>query len=249
MKNFRKPYLSIIIAAIFLFVSCSKYDIETQNINAYHKFDSNLLNSYKENLTLFNSTLIEISNLRNGKLSNNTLDTQNEIINIINNNFNTTLEVNANFFELSLLDSEEILNTSLKNSWITEVDIVLINSLIKNIELNGFKKAVESYKSEVHLLNLSDEDFAKKNNFINTLEIINFNNPNYFKINSGNFSKQGPIWECVKATISVVASLVGFAGCATIILCALSIAAFAISFDNFMEKCVGTYLSGELFKN
>ncbi|MEE9408778.1 MAG: hypothetical protein V3V28_11965 [Polaribacter sp.] len=182
MKNFRKPYLSIIMASVFLFVSCSQYDSESQDVEIVNKFDDTILNNFKNNLSTFHNVMKEVTKIKTNKRSTNSIESQNEILGIINKNYNTNIQIEGNLLELSNLNSNEILSSSLKNGWITKKDVELTKSLIDNIELEGFDLAIKKYAEDVEKLSLSKEEFSKKNIFVNTLKFINFQNPNYFKV-------------------------------------------------------------------
>ena len=234
------------MATLFLFVSCKQYD--TPEVESINKFDDTILNHFKDNISTFHSTMKEVKEIKekwkNKTSSTNLIEVQNSIVSKINKYYKTNLEVEGNILELVNLNSDDILYSSFNNGWINKKDAELTNLLIANIELKGFDMAIKKYTEDVLKLALPNDQFSKKNIFVNTLKFINHQNPDYFKFPSqGNLQKSlGWGWGCAKATIALAGTSIGLSACATVALCILAVACFAIAADNFADKCVGAYL-------
>lgn len=92
MKNFRKPYLSVLVALVFLFVSCSEYDMLEQNevisietiVENHIKLSKELSSIYiKQNKNSLEKSLSELYNSEvefKGKLIINEFEDVDEIV-------------------------------------------------------------------------------------------------------------------------------------------------------------------------
>ena len=247
MKNFRKPYLSMVMAAIFLFVSCEQYDsVDTVKAN---KFDYELFNKNKNN-PIFDKILKEISDSKSQLKKTNTITQRNrEILNILNSNMKYKLNLPDSALELTEFNSKEILDKSLKNKWMTLEDVTLTNSFLKDFKSKGIDLAISNYEDRVLKMNLNETEFSKKNLFINTVMVLKHKKPDAFykdfETNKIVLSKSGAedegVLACIIATIALIGSVAGLAGCATVILCGISIVGFGVAFNNWMNKCVGQH--------
>lgn len=123
---------------------------------------------------------------------------------------------------------------ALGKGWMNQSDVVLTNKLIQNINLKGYDYAIDVFKNQVLNLNLSEEEFSKKNTFVNILEITRDQNPNLF---NNYLQKANSNGSCFWATIIFLAALVGAFSCVTIILCGLALAALADATYHFVQEC------------
>ena len=224
MKNFRKPYLSIIMASIFLFVSCNQYD--TLEVEVVNKFDYSAFNTFKENLNSVNNYTLEniITKInKNRDLTNGNVQLNKEILNVVNNEVGSNLSFNDEFLKLSIeYDYKVILNSSLDNEWISNKNYKFTVSFIEDLKKIGIEKAIKNYENTVLDSNLSQKEFVTNNNFINVIKSLNYSNPNLFKVDS-NLNARAGGWRCALASVALVAATLSLAACATGVACALAI--------------------------
>ena len=247
MKNFRKPYLSMVIATVFLFVSCEQYDIiERVQIN---NFDYSFFKNNKDN-PVFEEIFKELSlNLEKCNKSKSQIEKNRKILETINSKLDSKLNLPNSFLELTELKPEEIFDKSLKNNWMTIKDVDLTKSFLIDFKSKGIDLAISNYERKVLKMNLNEVEFNKKNAFINTIMFMKYMQPQTFykgfSINKELLTKttvdEEGLLACILASIVLVASVIGLAGCATVIACGLSLFAFGYSFNNWMNKCVGQH--------
>jgi hypothetical protein len=211
-----------------LLFSCSQYEIRNQVVES--TFNSELYDAFKEgNIELFfNNSISKEHSLKSSK----------EILVKINDHYGTDLHIPDNFFQLFLdknNDKDDMLKAFLKNGWMNQNDINLTNELIENINSKGYDSAIDVFKNKTLALNLSEEEFSKKNTLINLLEIVHDENPNLIEANYF-LKEQGP-WTCAWATLLFIAALAGLASCATVVLCGLAVASLAGATDYLADSC------------
>jgi len=82
-------------------------------------------------------------------------------------------------------------------------------------------------------MNPSDEEFQKKNSFINVMKLVESET-----IDSSKqlLSKSGS-WDCFFAIVGWLISIVGLLACATWILCGLALAGYLIAVRNMWKQC------------
>ena len=160
MKNFRKPYLSMFIALIVLFVSCEQYDtLEVESIN---KFDYSLYNENKNN-PILDAITKEMHESRSKYKKSSTIFQQNrEMLNIVNSKMRYKLNFSDSVLELAELNSKEILNESLKNKWMTLEDVTLTKSFLSDFKNKGVDIAISNFENRVLKMNLSKKKFNEK---------------------------------------------------------------------------------------
>jgi len=123
----RKPYLSMVMAMLVLFVSCEQYDtIEEEKVN---KFDYSLYQKYKKSL-IFDEIKMAINDAKNQleKTSKTIVERNREVLNIVNSRMKYKLDLPDAALKLTELSSDEILYKSLENKWMTLEDVTLIKS-------------------------------------------------------------------------------------------------------------------------
>jgi len=239
IKIARKPYLSLFMAVAVLFVSCEQYDQQIQKVE--NKFDYTFYEQNKNN-PVFNEINIEI-NESISKLQKQTVTERNKgILNIVNSKTGDLLNPNL-YLELIELNPQEMLAKSLENKLINKDEFNLTNSFLLDLKKKGVDFAISNYEKKVLNMDLNKEEFSKKNMFINTIMFTNFKNPSLFEENNSSeyLGKSQGFWSCLAATVVLIAATVGLSGCATVVLCGLSLFAFGYSFNNWMNKCVGQH--------
>jgi len=170
-------------------------------------------------------------------------------LNIVNSKVDNKLNLPDAALELAELSSKEILSLSLKNKWMTLEDVTLTKSFLSDFKNNGIDLAILNFEKRVLEMNLSKEEFSKKNLFINTVMVMKYKNPNAFykdfETNKNLLSKSSAedegILGCVLASIVLVGATIALGSCVTLFLCGLALFSWGYSFNNWMNKCVGQH--------
>lgn len=247
MKNFRKPYLSMVMATIFLFVSCEQYDLAEPDV--INKFDYSFFKKNKDN-PIFEEIFKELSlNQNQIEKSKNTIERSRKVLSILNSKLDSKLNLPNSFLELTELNPKEILDKSLKNNWMTSIDVNLIKSFLLDFKNKGIDLAISNYESKVLKMNLNEIEFNKKNVFINTVMFMKYKQPQAFykdfnndkEVLSKAYEEDEGLLACIFASIVLVGAVIGLGSCVTVILCGLALFTFGYSFNNWMNKCVGQH--------
>lgn len=218
IKLLRKPYLSMILAVLVLYASCNQYDpvAETR-----HTFDSAVFNTFK-NSKHFDNVVKNLEGVAIQSRQGSVLEKNKEILTAVNAELGTNLVFPDEILELSLeMNADQIYNTALDEGWMTQEDINLTKDFANDIQTNGFDVAIVNFQSKVLSLNLSDEELARKNAFVNIMKSIDYENPEFFQSHD-----ERSWWRCVLALIAFVAALVGLPFCAAILPCLLAYTLF-----------------------
>lgn len=233
LKTFRNPYLSILLSSFILFVSCGQDSLQIEN-----NFDYSAFNKFKNNSSFENIKQIIQSNNFKKKLYNSTLETNKIILNVVNSEFKTKIELPDLTLQLTDYTSEQILDISLKNKWVNERDITLIKLLLNDIEAFGFEKAIKNYENNTFNMRLSNKEFSKKNLFLNMIKSINHENPNLFKLKSLDNTVQAKSWlKCAASSIALAAAIVASSSCVTIVACGVAIACLYAASTSVADNC------------
>ncbi len=230
IKILRKPQLSVILASLVLFVSCSQYDtIEEQPAQSKHTFNYELYNDIiSKNKTRFD--VVKKSNLTD--IENDKL-----ILKAINDEFNTDLVVPDDYFRLKNRTAEEIFDISLAKGWATNDEITIIKKFADDVESSDFKNAISNMENNILTLNPSKKEFAKYNLLVNSLKVIKHDSA--AKVDAG-----GPILVTLAPGCWLQAAAVVLAGTSfalncispAVVLvfpCALSTASLLVATTNF----------------
>jgi hypothetical protein len=222
MQTFRKPYLAVIMSSLILFISCSEG--ATPDIKRSFNYES--FNLYK-NSNHYKNVMESLSKL---DLSKSTYVEQKRIIvDEVNDELNTDLELSDIALSLSVdMEPEQIYSVGLSNNWIKQQDVDLSEQFGDDLEAFGFDIAVSNYENTVLNLNLSDEEFARKNAFVNIIKIIHDENPSMFPNGDSSVERANlqtrSWWRCALAATALVASTASLVSCATIGGCILAMA-------------------------
>jgi hypothetical protein len=226
LKKIRNPIFAIYASIFMLFFSCSQYEIRNEIVES--AFDSELYDAFKKgDIELF------VNNNSNTKKS---LENSKNLLTKINKHYGTDLKIPDNFFQLFLdrnIDKNVILETSLKEGWLNKNDINLTNELIENINSKGYNSAIDVFKNQTLKLNLSEEEFSKKNTFINVLEIMHDENPSFFETN---YLQKGG-WGCFWAVAFFIVAVISMVSCVTWVLCGFAAYGLMEASDNLVERC------------
>jgi hypothetical protein len=225
IKILRKPQYAVCASLFMLFFSCSQYEIRNETIDS--AFDSEILNAFRKGeIEMFvNTSNNSVKSLKNSK----------NLLAKVNNHYGTDLKIHDDFFQLYLDgDKNEITETSLRNGWLNQKDINLANELVENINTSGFDSAIEVFKNQTLKLNLSKEEFSKKNTFVNIMQIMHEENPDFFQ---GYSFQQRAGWSCFWASVVFVLSFISVLSCVTIILCGFALYGLMGATDNLVAEC------------
>jgi hypothetical protein len=146
LKKFRNPLFAIYASVFMLLFSCSQYEMRNSIVDS--AFDSELYDAFKKgDIELF------VNNNYQNK-TENPLENSKDLLKRINEHYGTNVQIPDSFFQLHLEgDKNEIINTSLKNGWLTQEDINLSNEFVENINNSGFDSAINIFKNQTLALN------------------------------------------------------------------------------------------------
>ncbi len=236
----RKPYLAIFVAIAVLFASCEQYNQPIQKTQ--NQFDLSFFEQNKDN-PIFKEINLEIKK-KLIKLKKQTAKEKNKkVLDIVNSKTGDLMDLEV-MSNLSQLDATQMLNKSLDDKMITESEFNLTNSFLNDVKDKGIDLAMSNYKEEVLQMDLTTEEFNKKNMFVNAVTFIKYKNSSLFdKVNGSKHlaKQQEGILACILATIALVAATIGLSSCVTVFLCGLAVFGFGYSFNNWMNKCVGQH--------
>lgn len=216
IKTLRRPYLSLFMAFVILFVSCEQY--ETTSSIEKQSFDRKVFETYKSQPYL---TKVLKSFNKYSKKNSSTLETNKELLNIINEELETSIQVPEEILALSVnVEAETIYSQSLENNWLTEQDVQLSKKLAELIEKNDIETALMKYENLILNSNLSNEKFEQQNLIVNTVRSLNYENPEMFAYPEyqGKFSW----WRCSLAALALTVAIGNMSTCATIVACGVA---------------------------
>ena len=261
MKSLRKPYISIFLASLILFVSCTKNQDNIDNIMEQQSFDYSV---YHDNR---NTNIDFISGFSNQSIESNNRDSFIEVLDLINDEFETGEFLNnldEKYFTLNQAQSTPYQVRSNKNvdinSHLNETDINLIEDFNKDIKSLSFSEALTNFEKNVLQLNLNDNEFRKYNKLANVFLIIENSFPGMLANDTENFENSFPGMlandaesfensfrimlkdeekdeDCGWAITSYTLATVGLSACASVVLCPFAIAAKIIAFRNMVSAC------------
>lgn len=222
------------MAQIFLFVSCSQYDIPSTEVEV-NKFDYSVFEEFSKSDIYENIK----ETIEKKKSKETTLEINKFILKVVNDEMNTNLSFPDLALKLNNFEANDIFSIALNNKWIDKEDVVLVNAVTFEIQSLGFETALKNYQEKVLKMPLSPEKFAEKNLFINSLKSIHYDNPGIFNNDIDNKSLEARSWlRCAAATVAFAAALVGLSGCATIAACALALVLFYAATNSFNMNCL-----------
>jgi hypothetical protein len=219
MKNFRNPYLSMVMAVVVLFVSCEQ-DVVTE-VETINKFDYSAFNQFKKS-NVFDVVITKIEKGELQKTSNSAFERNKNVLDLVNLELGTSLVLPEKLLTLSVeMTAGDIYATSLNNGWLSESDVELAKGLSGDIQLKGVEIAVKHYENKILSMNLSNEEFLKHNLIVNTVKSLNYEYPNLFKEVSFN-NKTKSWWRCGLAALALTVAIGNMSTCATIVACGVA---------------------------
>jgi len=216
-KRLRNANIVFSASVFMFFFSCTQYEMSKR------VFDDNIYNEFKNgNIDLF---------VNDSNTSERSIQNSQRLIAKVNDHYGTDIKIPDELFQAFIDEDEAAL---IKNGWLTQTDINLSAELIKNINSAGFDSAIETYKNQILSLNLTNEEFAKKNTVVNLLKITNEENPNLLKTD---YSQRMDGWSCAGAWLYFLLSFASVIACVTVILCAFALYTMFDSVDYLVEQC------------
>jgi len=226
LKNFRKPYLSMFLASIVLFVSCEQANL---NNDAESEFDYSVYNEFisGNSYSKANSFLSKSGN------SNTIADAQ-KLLDDINLEYGTNIVFPNEFLGLTDYSPQHIETTALSKGWLNQNDIYLIDEFESDLKKSDFDTAIQNYENNVINLGLSGNELEEKNLAANAFKAFNNYHPELF--DNTTYSKGG--WGCFRAAAALTLSSVALASCATVLACGLAVTAWILSYSAYTDNCL-----------
>lgn len=247
LKIIRKPKTAIFLSTLILYTSCSNQADLINPVNTKMAFDYSIYNTYKGvDINKYRVSKKVKQNSLQSKESLSSLETFSYIIDDINSDFTTELDVNK--LDKLLLENNLIVETpeylqpvDIIKEDLPSNDIIIGDKFENDLNLYGFETALNNFESNVLSMNLTQVEFEKYNQLANVLSLLNNSNPEYFS-NSNYLSKSSTMAKlspCGKAIFWNSLATVGLVACGTGWLCALAIAAKIGAMDSMIETCTG----------
>ena len=230
-NKLRSPYSAMFFASLMLFISCEQHTSEVSQ-----SFDNNIFNTYK-NSNHLNNVLNNMNS--KGKKSSKTsvLQTNKLILSSVNEELGTNVSLPDAALAMSVdMEANYIYDTALNNGWLNAKDVELSKEFSIDVETKGFNSAIKNYQDKVLTLNLSDDEFAKKNVFLNTVNTLDYENPGLFSANTNTQSKGW--YRCALASVALAATTAGLTSCVTIAACALAVLLQVNAVYAFNDHCL-----------
>ncbi|NCT10262.1 MAG: hypothetical protein GW772_09330 [Flavobacteriia bacterium] len=224
LKILRNPKLAVFAGIFMMLFSCSQYEIGNRT------FDYAIYNAFKKGE-------VEIFRLDFKKKS---LELSSEqLLKDVNDYYGTDLKIPIELIDLlsnknKSKSQETIIEAALKEGWLKQSDIDLADKLFEDIGNKGFDIAIDDCKNEILSMNYTEEEFSKKNIFVNTMEILNDDQP--FLFENSTF-KNKDTWSCLWAIIVFILAFVSVLACVTWILCGFALYGLALATNDLVDEC------------
>ncbi len=231
LQSLRKPYLALFLGSLILFTSCNPNQLELATVK--NKVDYSAFEKIKNETKTIDRIIKKVkSQVETNKAS--VLEVQSALLNEINAEFKTNLVLPPEVLAISTneLNSQQILEMALNYNWINKNDFELINSFSKDLQTEGFDKAISNYEQIVETTSLSVEELTERNLFLNGVKALEHENPELFEFKTN----RGP-WGCILASIALVGAIAGTSSCATIVACGVALVALYFAIDNVGRQC------------
>lgn len=207
IKTLRKPYLSIFLASLMLFASCSGNEIlnenEAEQNSEFSKFDFSFFEKNKGNLIDMKSFNFD------NKSSLSRIEINDKILNEINNQLGSELELSTDFKELELDSFESVSNWAINNGTMDEIDIQILTDFNQSLSQLELSQAISALETDVKNSNLSSFKVQKFQYLANVVKLLENERAGFFVSNS-NFQQKS----CWGAAIGLA-----FASAALVLAC------------------------------
>jgi hypothetical protein len=187
IKTLRKPYLSIFLASLMLFASCSGNEILDENVaeqsSEFSKFDFSFFEKNKGNLIDMKSFNFE------KKSSLSRLEMNDKILNEINYQLGSELELSTDFKELELDSFESVSNWAINNGTMDKIDLQILTNFNKNLSQLELSQAIIALETDVKNSELSSFKIQKFQYLANVVKLLENERAGFFVSNS-NFQQK-----------------------------------------------------------
>ena len=194
IKTLRKPYLSIFLASLVLFVSCSQDD--NDSVQKFDDASLKLAKSQLDNLT-FTANI------------GSDVDMNHQLMDYFQSQNNINIEFSNALYELNEKTTNEKVEIALETGVLNQEDLTLIVNLENNLKNDNFDNVIYNFEESILNLNLSNEKFEIYNTFVNALKLTNSTDSSLFQ--SNDYSAKSLDFDCALATIAFAAAAVGLA--------------------------------------
>ena len=230
-NKLRSPYSALFLATLMLFISCEQHTSEVSQ-----SFDNDIFNTHK-NSNHLNKVLNKMNSTGKKSSKTSVLQTNKLILSSVNDELGTNVSLPDTALSMSVdMEADYIYTTALHNGWLNAKDVELAKEFSSDVESNGFDFAIKNYKDKVLALNLSNDEFAKNNVFLNTVKTLDYENPGLFSANSNTLSRGW--YRCALASVALAATTAGLVSCVTIAACALAVLLQVNAVYAFNDHCL-----------
>jgi hypothetical protein len=201
LKTLRKPYLSLFLSGLILFVSCEQNDLNNEQNNreiSLHPFET------------LKGQLMDVNklNLNNSRTEfNSRLEQNNYILSEVNSYYGTNIDFDDSL--KSLNTEEDVYDWIKSNTTFNQKDVDRLKNFSTNLISLGFDEAVDILENEISDENIDSFKFEKYQSIVNGVALIEYQNPGYFTSeNSQGLASRSCAWALFKLGLAS-ASLVG----------------------------------------
>lgn len=168
----------MVIAGLFLFISCSGDELFKQNeieqTSENFKFDFSFFEANK-------GKLIDLSSFKfSNKSSLSRLETNNLILDEINDQLGTDLNFSNGFKELELSSYENIEDYIYANNIMNETDMKILTSFQLNLKNMDLSEAISALEEDANDVNLSSVKMKKFEYLANIVKLLENETPGFF---------------------------------------------------------------------
>ena len=154
---------------LFAVLTISLVTCRTENENQKNKFDYTMYENRTNLYNVLNKMNLKKANKVSGRMA---YDPYLNSIETLNNEFQTSLEFTN--FDQYLIDNQNVdPSTYEQNGYMSQRDYDLVNTFFTDLNTYNFDTSINRLESNILALNLSQEEFAKYNLFVNSLLVIN----------------------------------------------------------------------------
>jgi len=176
IKTLRKPYLSIFLAILIIFTSCSGDEFIDNNEleKSQSKFDFSFFNKNQDNLIDMKSFKLH------NKSSLSRLEVNNIILTEINDQLGSELDFSTSFKELELDSFDSVSNWIYTNQSLNELDMQILIDFDTNLKVLELTDAIAILENDVNNANLNSFKIDKFEYLANVVKLIENETPGFF---------------------------------------------------------------------
>lgn len=172
----KKPYLTMFLASLILFGSCNKdewiQENEFETSSEDLKFNFSFYENNKGNLLKLNSLKVKSNSSR--------LESNNIILNEINNQLGTELDFSTDFKKLDLKSYEEIIAWSYRSGTLDRKDVQILANFNNNLTSMKLSDAITILEEDVNNAELNPFKIEKFQYLANVVKLLEYEEPGFF---------------------------------------------------------------------